>query len=543
MGVINVLSAMTPSLAERVDFIRPVTPLLIRQGGHLTATLAGLALLALGFGLWRHKQAAWLLTLAALTVSIISHLVKGLDYEEALLAALLAGWLLYLRPHFHALSDTPSLRRGLLTLARVLLLTLAYGTAGFYLLDRHFSVNFSVPTALHQTILMFTQFYDPGLEPTTGFGRYFADSIYAVGAASLGYALFALLQPVIQRHPATPDERAQARTIIEAYGRSGLARMNLLPDKTYWFSPGGSVVAYAAKGSFAIALGDPIGPVEDAAAAIAGFKAFCARQGWQAAFYQTLPDYLDHYRAAGFDSLHIGDDGLVDLAGFSLAGGHNKSLRSTLNRLTKTGFRAKVHQPPLSDLLLEELREVSDEWLTLMHGREKRFSLGWFDDDYIRTGPIIAVYTPTGLISAFANIVPEYQRNEATIDLMRRRAEIENGTMDFLFISLIEWARGQNYASLNLGLSALSGVGDQPDDPQLERALHFIYEHVNQFYNFKGLHEFKEKFHPTWQPRYFVLPDLASLPAAGVALTRASSGDDFVVNMMSDWLKKRKEGD
>jgi uncharacterized protein (TIRG00374 family) len=252
MGVINILSAVTPSLAERVYLIEPVAPLLVRVGGHLTATFAGLALLALGSGLWRHKQTAWLLTLAVLGVSILSHLVKGLDYEEALLATLLAGWLLYLRPHFHALSDAPSLRRGLLTLAGTLLLTLAYGAVGFYLLDWHFSVNFSFPAALHQTLVMFTQFYDPGLEPTTGFGRYFAGSIYLIGAVSVGYALFTLLQPVIQRHPATPSERERARTIIEAHGRSGLARMNLLPDKAYWFSPGGSLVPLSSSVSWEV---------------------------------------------------------------------------------------------------------------------------------------------------------------------------------------------------------------------------------------------------------------------------------------------------
>lgn len=138
------------------------------------------------------------------------------------------------------------------------------------------------------------------------------------------------------------------------------------------------------------------------------------------------------------------------------------------------------------------------------------------------------MHTPDGSISAFANIVPEYRRNEVAIDLMRRRAVIENGTMDFLFVSLFEWAKRQGYATVNLGLSPLAGVGDEPDDPQAERFLHFVYEHVNQFYNFKGLHSFKEKFHPAWSPRYFVFPGPASLPAIALALNRASSGDHFV---------------
>jgi phosphatidylglycerol lysyltransferase len=539
MGLINIFSAITPSLANRLSLLAQFSPLMVRRGGHLTAALAGFALLLLAGSLWRYKQVAWLLTLVTLVISIISHLVKGLDYEEAILAAGLAGWLIYLRPHFHALSDIPSVKRGVQILTAALLFTLAYGGIGFYLLDRHFSVNFGLGAALRQTMVMFTQFYDPGLEPLTGFGRYFAGSIYIVGAITLGYALLMLIRPVLLRQAATPEEQTQARAIVEAHGHSSLARMTLFEDKAYWFSPGGSVVAYAAKGRAAVALGDPIGPPEDAVAAIAGFKEYCTRNDWQPAFYQTLPDYLEHYRAAGFKTFCVGHEGMVDLATFTTAGGHNKSLRSAVNRLTKLGHRTEIHQPPLADELLAELREISDEWLTMMHGREKRFSLGWFDDDYIRHAPVMAIHTPEGLISAFANIVPEYQRNEITADLMRRRPDVEGGTMDFLFVSFFEWAKEQGFDSFNLGLSPLSGVGEHPDDPAAERALHYIYEHVNQFYNFKGLHEFKEKFHPHWSPRYLIYPGPASLPAVAMALNQASTGDDFVVDYLQDFIKKR----
>ena len=99
---------------------------------------------------------------------------------------------------------------------------------------------------------------------------------------------------------------------------------------------------------------------------------------------------------------------------------------------------------------------------------------------------LLSVSTTEGRIRAFANIVPEYQLNEITIDLMRHRQEIEPGTMDYLFVSLFEWAHSQGYATFNLGLSALYGVGEKTADPLPERTLHFIYTHINQFYNFKG---------------------------------------------------------
>ena len=109
-------------------------------------------------------------------------------------------------------------------------------------------------------------------------------------------------------------------------------------------------------------------------------------------------------------------------------------------------------------------------------------------------------------------------------DLMRR-SEIENGTMEFLFASLFQWAKAQGYQSFNLGLSALSGVGEQPGDPAVERGLHYVYEHIDQFYNFKGLHAFKEKFHPDWSPRYLIYPSAANLAQAWLAVIAADSGD------------------
>ena len=99
--------------------------------------------------------------------------------------------------------------------------------------------------------------------------------------------------------------------------------------------------------------------------------------------------------------------------------------------------------------------------------------------------------------------------------------------MDFLFVSLFQWAKESGYAKFNLGLSALSGVGEHSEDPAIERALHYIYRNVSRLYNFRGLHAFKEKFHPVWSPRYLVYPGASNLPAVSVALFQASLGGGF----------------
>lgn len=526
MGIVNLVSAVTPRLHNRVQWLEALFPFPVRAGVHVFAAVIGFLLLVLSANLLRRKRVAWLLTVALLILSIISNLIKGWDYEESILAGVLLVQLLLMRQQFTAQSDRPSIAQGIRGLIAALLFTLAYGTLGFYLLDRHYSVNFDLGSAIVQTLAMFFTEDNAGLQPTDRFGRFFADSIYIIGAITLSYGVWMLLRPVLLRSEATKRDRQRAQAIVEQYGRSSLARFTLFDDKDYYFSPSGqSVIAYVPKGRGAIALGDPIGPAEDRQEAIVGFQQFCARNDWYPAFYQTLPDDLELYESLGLQALQIGEEAIAELPTFTLEGKPGKNLRTSVNKMVKAGHRIEFYPPPIAESVLKELRSVSDEWLEMMQGSEKKFSLGWFNDAYLRDCEIAVVRNADGRVTAFANVVSEYRLNEATIDLMRHRQNVEHGTMDFLFVSLFQHFKEQGYDGFNLGLSALSGIGMSKQSPRLEKAVRYLYTHLNQFYNFQGLHAYKEKFHPNWEPRYLIYPGWFALPDVVVALVRADSGD------------------
>jgi phosphatidylglycerol lysyltransferase len=527
MGLINLVSAVSPTMPGRLALLRQYIPLVVRHSSRLSAALAGFALLLLARNLWRNKYTAWVLTLIVLVISALSQLLKGLTYEAALLSTGLAVWLWFIRNEFHALSDRPSIKQGLITLLVAFISTLIFGSVGFFVLDRHFGVTYSLSSAMYQTILMFTHFNNPGIQPTSQLSRFFFNSIYIVGAVSVAYALLMLLRPVLVRIPASPDERQRAREIVERFGHSSLAHMFLFPDKNYYFSPGGSVIAFTTYGRTALALGDPIGPESDIPGAIEGFREFCARNDWQEAYYQVPPTHLHHYRAAGYNELTIGREAIVRVDRYTLEGRANKPVRAAVNHLKKLGFTTEVYPAPLPKSLVTELKTVSDEWLAALGAKEKRFSLGWFEENYIRSNAVAVVRESEGMVVAFTNLASEYNRDEISIDLMRHRQIIPNGTMEFLFVSLFEWARQQGCEGVNLGLSALSGVGEKVQDPTLEKGLHFLFEHLNRIYNFKGLFEFKNKFHPDWSPRYLIYPGAASLLDITVALIIADSGGSW----------------
>lgn len=526
MGLINLLSTAAPALPERVVWLRSVVPFEVQAGGRIFSAISGFFLLALAANLLRRKRLAWLIVTGLLLISIIGHLIKGIDVEESIVAIILLVQLVLMRQWFTAQSDRPSVAQGIRTLVIALLFTLAYGTLGFLWRDRQYVQTFDIGKALVQTLAMFFTADNAGLEPVTPAGRYFAHSIYVVGAVAMAYSLWMLLRPVLFWEAASEEERAKAHSIVQQYGCSSLARLTLLPDKSYYFSPSGeSVLAFVPKGRGAIVLSDPIGPLSDQSEAIAGFKQFCDRNDWYPAFYQTLPDNLDSYRAQGFKVVKIGEEAIVDLNTFTLQGKAGKNLRASLNKFTKQGTRVVFYTPPIAVDLLQDLQQISDEWLQHISGSEKQFSLGWFDDDYLRSCEIAVVETTTGQRIAFANIIPEYQLNEITIDLMRHRSDIERGAMDFLFISLFQHFKEQGYASFNLGLSALSGLSNRTETNRLEKGLNYLYQHLEKFYGFQGLHAYKEKYHPHWQSRYLVYPRLTALPDVVIALIRADSGD------------------
>jgi len=523
MGFLNMTTLFRSSFSSSFDLFEQLSPFSIQPSEPLPIALLGFILIILADGLWRRKRAAWLIALLVLTASIISHLTQDPDYGKGIIALTLGLGIFILTPHYNVRSDQFSTQRALKILGSMFFSIMIYGVIGFYFLTTNIGGEFNIWTSLHQTIRMFTQFYDPGVLNLSNYSQYFVYSICSISAISLGYSLYLSLQPVQINHNPTTTEQKRACTIVD--GKSSMARLTLLKDKVFFFSTGGSLISYTVQGRYALVLGDPIGPEDDISIAIGEFLSLCRRNDWRPAFCLTMPDYLKKYRQASFSTLCLGHEGIVDLDHFTLSGRANKTFRKRFNRLTELGFRVVFYSPPIPNFLLPILREISADWLSMNGTTEKRFLLGWFDEEYIKSEPVAVVYTPEGRISAFANIISEYQRNEITVDLMRRRKDAEPGTMDFLFVSLFFWAKQQGYDTFNIGLSPLHGVGLHSDATAPERLIRYTYNYGNFFYDFKGLSEFKEKFHPRWSPQFLVYPSLFSLPAVWFNMVRVNAGE------------------
>jgi phosphatidylglycerol lysyltransferase len=270
-------------------------------------------------------------------------------------------------------------------------------------------------------------------------------------------------------------------------------------------------------------LGDPVAVNQiEFQRVLTEFLDFCDANDWAVAFHQIPCTHLEEYADAGLSAIKIGEEAIVDVTSFSLEGRPMKALRSSINRLEREGFRAVAFPAPLSDDTLARLRAISDEWLGLPGRRERGFTLGSFTEEYVRETPVIAIENSSGDLLAFVNIIPDGVDDEATIDLMRRRADVPNGTMDLLQVRLIEHLRAEGYKHYSLGMAPFSNVGDQPNAPVIERAIRVLYDHVSVVFSYKGLYSYKAKFQPRWEPRYLAYSGETALPKITFALIQLS---------------------
>ena len=82
-GVLIMLSSASPALYARLPLLERFIPLPLVEAGHVAAALAGLLLLVLARGLARGYRAAFRVTLVLLAVAGCGAILKGLDWEEA----------------------------------------------------------------------------------------------------------------------------------------------------------------------------------------------------------------------------------------------------------------------------------------------------------------------------------------------------------------------------------------------------------------------------------------------------------------------------
>jgi phosphatidylglycerol lysyltransferase len=494
-GALLLFSGATPALDERLEFLDQFLPLAVLEVSHLGGSLVGLGLLVLSRALFRRVQAAYYISAWLLVAGMFASLLKGLDFEEAILLALVLGVLMLGRRAFYRPTAVLSERFTpvwVVSIAGVIVMAVWIGIVS----HRHVSYS----DELWWTFALY------GNAP-----RMLRASLAVIVLGS-AYVLLNMLRPA-RPEPAVagPGELARARVLI-ALADVTLANAALTGDKRLLFSDGGDAfVMYQIAGHSWIALGDPVGSQQGAEELVWRLREISDHHGGQTVFYQVGPERLALYVDLGLAALKIGEEARVPLAGFSLEGAARAELRQSHRRAQRDGATFEVVPPEAIEPLLPELQRISSAWLTSKSTGEKRFSVGAFSPQYLRQFPL-AVVRCGAAPAAFANLWTTETRAELSVDLMRFGPEAPRSAMDYLFVELMQWGREAGFRSFNLGMAPLSGLETHPLAPAWHRVGNFIFRHGEHFYNFEGLRRYKAKFDPQWEPRYLVARGGIALP-------------------------------
>jgi lysyl-tRNA synthetase class 2 len=489
-GLLSIVSALTPEMADRTDLIRGVLPPGVPGAARTIALALGLGLIWVARGLARRKRRAWWLALAIVAASAVAHLAKGLDFEESVTHLLLLAALIRARRHFVAPGD-PATIRPLIQVAVALVVCVPLAT--IYALD-HDAFSERIEEALLIVI------------------------------AGLGVrALWLLFRPS-KAEPTEPDERLRAEALVRESGSDSLAYFALRSDKNYFFSVSGkSFLAYRVIAGTALIAGDPIGERAELSELVAEFRRVAHAKGWRVAVAGASSETLEEYAALGFKSIYLGDEAVIAPADFSLDGRAIRKVRQSVSRLEKSGYEVRVlSTADTTPELRRQVCAVSREWRG--NWPERGFTMA-MDALFAYPDTVLAVaVSPDGAVGGFLQLVPSPASDGYSLASMRRRRDTPNGLMEYLITETLAWARAHDVTEVSLNFAVFADfLRDDGDAAWPSRAFRQLLLKADRLFQIERLHSFNRKFFPNWRRRYFCFERWGDLPLAGLAYLHAES--------------------
>jgi len=502
-GAVLLISGAVPPLRVRMEFLSRFIPLLAIDISHFAGSIVGLCLLLLARGIQQRVSAAYYTVIAFLVAGIVLALLRGMHYIEAAVLAVILLALIPARREFYRRASLVDQRFTLEWSIAVLLVVLTSLWLGLFSFRN-----------LGYSDELWWQF-----SLKSNASRFVRASV-GVAVVLLAFAIHRLLRPVSFK-PALPDTRQleRVRAVIEQSPDPGAPRA-LLGDKALLFSESGrSFIMYGVYGRSWVSLGGPIGPEEEWKEVILEYRDLCSRYGGLPVFYEVAEEHASLYRDMGLSLLELGEEAWVSLPDFAIKGGQQNDISRIFDQVTGQGWIFEVVGPENVPDVLNDLGRVSDEWHAMKGKRERGFSIGFFNPEYLKAC-LQAVIKKRGSVVAFANLLKGTEKDTFTVDFMRYGLDAPDNVMELLIFELILWGKQHGYRWFNLGMAPLAGLEKDELSPVWDRIGTLMFRHGEHFDDFQGLRAFMGMFGPVWKPRYLALPGGLYLP--GVLMDAAS---------------------
>jgi len=431
VALINLASALTPSLAGRLAALRSVDAVADIQAAHALALPVGVALLLASRMLGRGSRKAAYAAIALLAAATVLNLAKGLDYEEAALSFVAAFTLWCFRDEFAV--TTRAVR---------------------------------------------------------------PDRIHAVD----------------------PVERAAAADVCRRFGTGTLGAFTLRRDVDRIWSPDRrAFAAFRVEAGTLLLAGDPVGHPAAHGAVLGKAISLARAHGLAIGAVGASDTFTVLAASRGLRHLYVGDEALIPTGPVDLSGRARKGLRTSMNRVLKSGYTASLHQVSELDApALTELELISALW---RDGHEERgFSMGYdrLSDDLLPDALVVVARDAEGVARGFLHFMPVFGSPQVSLAFMRRDREAPNGLSEFLVLRSCELLAELGIDELSLNFAPFAGLRRNPRHAG-ERTIVRALLALDRFFHLGGLEGFNDKFDPVWHRRHLLFGSPGTLPRALVA--------------------------
>jgi len=514
VGVVDLVSAVTPNVSWRGRVLVHFESVSVMHAAHALAVPVSFALVVTAYYLYRRRSRALQVALGLMVALTVFNLVKGLDIEEGLLTAAVAGLLWASRSSFYVRHQPVTIRSSLLQLPLIAVGLLAVSlTVVAIAAPADASAAEVVRATLDLLLWQPAPFAFHDELARTGLAVELSALVALLTAASL------LFRPLgAPRDLPDPELRHAAAELVRKHGADTLSFFKLRADKHYLFNADKTAFAgYRIESGVLVISGEPVGEREAVETLMPVLIAFAEQRSLRLAALGVGPAARPLFEQAGLRALYIGDEAIVDANRFSLEGRAIRKVRQSVSRLCNAGYRTHVVElGSLDETVLSRLEQIGEDWR--QGAPERGFSMAMDSLGNPHGGQTLVVYATDegGAIRGFLHFVPTYGRNAASLSFMRREHDTPNGLTEFLIAEAIGHLRARGVAEVSLNFAAFARVIREPRG-LLERAAGRVLSLGDTWLQIERLYRFNAKFFPRWEPRYFMYERRFGLPRAGIA--------------------------
>ncbi|GFN04874.1 hypothetical protein Smic_34300 [Streptomyces microflavus] len=280
-----------------------------------------------------------------------------------------------------------------------------------------------------------------------------------------------------------------------------------------------------------LAGGDPIGDVEAWPGAIERFMDEAKAHSWTPAVMGCSERGGEVWtRETGLTALELGDEAVVDVADFSLAGRAMRNVRQMVGRIERNGYETRVRRArDIGATELERIRRAAADWRGTDTERGFSMALGRIGDPADGDCVIATAHLPGsgdgphGDLKAVLHFVP-WGRDGMSLELMRRDRSADPGMNELLIVASLQAAGKLGVARVSLNFAMFRSAlarGERLGAGPVLRCWRGLLIFLSRWFQIESLYKFNAKFRPRWEPRFVVFRTSRDLPRIGIAAMQA----------------------